>query len=187
MIRTEISIRGMSIGEKLRKLIHTKGVKLERYIHGIQEVRIDLHHNKSARDASDRYKAQITVIGNRFILRSEERSADIRSAFDSAIGKMQSRISKYKGKQFNKKGDGSSIIDADIKEMELKYVEDSIPEIVRRKRFELFPMDENEALEQMKLLDHDKFFLFFNVESNSMNVLYKRRDGNYGLIEGNLN
>lgn len=186
MPSVEISIRGMAIGDKFDKLIHTKAGKLERYIHGIRKVSIDLQHNKSARDANDRYKAQITVLGNRFVLRSEERNAEIRSAFDSAIGKMQSRISKYKGKQLNRKGDGSSLTDVDVKEMESKYVEEIIPEIVRRKKFLLLPMDENEALEQMKLIDHEDFFLFFNADTNTMNVLYKRKDGHYGLIEGQI-
>jgi len=186
MPSVEISIRGMAIGDKFDKLIRTKAGKLERYIHGIQKVSIDLQHNKSARDANDRYKAQITVLGNRFVLRSEERNAEIRSAFDSEIGKMQSLISKYKGKQLNRKGDGSSLTDVDVKEMESKYVEEIIPEIVRRKKFLLLPMDENEALEQMKLIDHEDFFLFFNADTNTMNVLYKRKDGHYGLIEGQI-
>jgi putative sigma-54 modulation protein len=55
--------------------------------------------------------------------------------------------------------------------------------IVRRKTFTLVPMDENEAIEQMALLDHEDFFIFYNVNTNSINVLYQRRDGNYGLIE----
>lgn len=182
----DISLRGMSMDDALDDFVTKKAEKLDRYIHGIQEVRVDLRHSKSARDANDRYKAQITVMGNRFVLRAEERSDDIRNAFDSAMGKMQSRISKYKGKRFSRKGDGSTLSDMVVKEMEAQYREEKVPEIVRRKKFLLNPMDENEALEQMKLIDHDDFFLFFNVDSNSFNVLYKRRDGDYGLIEGEL-
>ena len=54
---------------------------------------------------------------------------------------------------------------------------------MRRKRFDLIPMAEEEAIEQMKLLGHDNFFVFFNVKASAVNVLYRRRDGNYGLIE----
>jgi putative sigma-54 modulation protein len=57
------------------------------------------------------------------------------------------------------------------------------PEIIRRKKFTLIPMDEREAIEQSQLLGHEDFFVFFNVNSNSVNVLYTRRDGTLGLIE----
>ena len=57
------------------------------------------------------------------------------------------------------------------------------PVIMRRKHFPLSPMDELEAIEQMSLLGHENFFIFFNVNTNSVNVLYRRRDGNFGLIE----
>ena len=60
------------------------------------------------------------------------------------------------------------------------------PVIARRKQFTLIPMDENEAIEQMKLLGHEDFFVFYNVNTNAINVLYHRRDGSYGLIEPQL-
>ena len=61
--------------------------------------------------------------------------------------------------------------------------EEEIPVIARRKVFTLTPMDELEAVEQMKLLGHDNFFVFYNANTNQINVLYRRRDGQYGLIE----
>jgi len=61
--------------------------------------------------------------------------------------------------------------------------EESEPVVARRKKFVLYPMDEFEALEQMKLLGHENFFIFYNMETSSVNVLYTRRDGTYGLIE----
>ena len=184
--QVEISNRGMMVREELEEYITKKASKLDRYIHGIQGVRVDLQHNKSARDAQDRFKAQITVSGSGYLLRAEERKDEIRAAFDSALSKMQTRISRYKGKRFQRKGDATSFAEAAAKEMEAELEEEATPEIVRRKKFLLNPMDEAEAIEQMRLLDHEDFFLFFNVDSNSMNVLYKRRDGNYGLIEGEL-
>jgi putative sigma-54 modulation protein len=62
-------------------------------------------------------------------------------------------------------------------------VEESEMRIVRRKRFTVAPMDEQEAMDQMSLLGHEDFFVFFNVNTNGINILYKRRDGTYGLIE----
>jgi len=55
--------------------------------------------------------------------------------------------------------------------------------VVRRKRFAVYPMNEEEAIEQMKLLGHNNFFIFYNGDTNAINVLYRRRDGDYGLIE----
>jgi putative sigma-54 modulation protein len=60
------------------------------------------------------------------------------------------------------------------------------PQIVRRKKFMLTPMDEEEAIEHMNLLGHDNFFVFYNFNTDSVNVVYKRRDGTYGLIEPEL-
>lgn len=62
------------------------------------------------------------------------------------------------------------------------YEIDELPIVVRRKRFMLTPMDEQEAIEQMKLLGHENFFVFFNANTNEFNVLYMRRDGSYGII-----
>ena len=178
----EIANRGMTVGEELHEFLATRSSKLDRYIHGIQTIRVDVTHNKNARDANDRYKAQITVLGNGYVLRSEERADDIRTAFDSAYSKMQSRISRYKGKRFTRKGNGQSLADAAIVESEAIEGDDDNLKIAKRKTLLLHPMDEYEAIEQMKLLDHEDFFLFFNVENNSVNLLYKRKDGDLGLM-----
>ena len=73
-----------------------------------------------------------------------------------------------------------------VPEITTEEVEDTAPVIARRKKFFVTPMDEMEAIEQMNLLGHDEFFVFFNVNTNSINVLYKRRDDSYGLIEPEL-
>ena len=67
--------------------------------------------------------------------------------------------------------------------MEVEEEEDAGLEVVRRKRFALTPMNEVEALDQMELLGHENFFIFYNADTSSVNVLYRRRDGTYGLIE----
>jgi putative sigma-54 modulation protein len=136
---------------------------------------------KSARSAKDRNVAQITVRGHRALLRVEERSDDITSAFDSAIDKMQHQLDHYKGKHYHGRGDGRSASDVVVVPVETGGEEAQV--VARHKTFDLIPMNEAEALEQMKLLGHDNFFIFFNIETNSINVLYHRRDGTYGLIE----
>ena len=178
----EIYGRNLDISERIQGYVEKKVAKLDRYISNLDEVRVDLAYVKSARSATDRQVAQITLRGKGFILRAEERADDIFTAFDAALSKMQRRIERFKGKHFRGRGDGKSVADLVAEKIE-EQTEDSVPEIVRRKHFLLHPMDEAEAIEQMSLLGHEDFFVFFNANTNSINVLYKRRDGKFGLIE----
>ena len=180
-LEVEIYGRNIEITERIDEYVTKKVSKLDRYLNSIEDARVDLAYVKSARSAADRQVAQITIRGKGYILRAEERSDDIFTAFDSSLSKMQRRIERYKGKRYRGRGDGRSLID--ILPEEVLEEEESGPVIVRRKRFLLTPMDEMEAIEQMELLGHETFFIFFNANTNSVNVLYKRRDGDYGLIE----
>ncbi len=150
---------------------------------GIEEARVDLAYVKSARSAADRQVAQITVRGRGFVLRSEERADDIFAAIDTALDKMQRRIERYKGKRNRGRGDGKTVAELSAPTFEEDEDEEQGSTIVRRKKFFLVPMTEVEALEQMSLLGHENFFVFYNVETNAVNVLYRRRDGQYGLID----
>lgn len=181
-LEVEVFGRNLEISERILDYVEKKVSKLDRFLTNIEEARVDLAYVKSARSATDRQVAQITIRGKGFVLRAEERADDIFTAFDAALSKMQRRISRYKGKRYRGRGDGKTVLD---------YVEESLEEeteeneirIVRRKQFMLYPMDEQEAIEQMALLGHEDFFVFYNANTNGINVLYKRRDGSYGLIE----
>ena len=107
-LAVEIYGRNMEITERIKDYVTKKVSKLDRFLTGIDEARVDLAFVKSARSASDRQVAQITVRGKGFILRSEERSEDIYAAFDTALDKMQRRIERYKGKHYRGRGDGKS-------------------------------------------------------------------------------
>jgi len=176
--------RNMRLTDNTREYVEKKAAKLERYLQEIDEIRVELSHVKTARSATDRQVAQITVRGKGFILRTEERTDDIHAAFDTALDKMQRQIERYKGKHYRGRGDGRSA--AEVFEEEWPIDDETgelLPLIARRKKFELVPMSEDEAVEQMRLLGHDNFFVFFNAEQNSIQVLYRRRNGTYGLIE----
>src|SRR3990170_2945076 len=183
-LQVEIYGRNMDVNDRLNDYVTKKASKLDRYLAGIDEARVDLAFVKSARSASDRQVAQITVRGKGFILRSEERGDDIFTALDEALDKIQRRIERYKGKHYRGRGDGRTA--ADVSPVAVEEEEDSSelgPIIARRKQFILLPMNELEAIEQMLLLGHESFFIFYNANTNSINVLYKRRDGSFGLIE----
>ncbi len=181
----EIYTRNLELTDRLREVAERKVGKLDRYIQGIQNIRVDLSHDKGARSAADRYVAEITVYGKRFMLRSEVRADDVFTALDEALDKMQRQIERYKGKHYRGRGDGLSVAQATMAAM-TEEEEEEQPVIVRRKRFLLTPMDELEAIEQMRLLGHDNFFVFYNANTNAINVIYRRRDGTYGLIEPEL-
>lgn len=183
-LKVEISGRNMDVTDRIQDYVSKKTSKLDRFLSGADEARVDLAYVKSARSAADRQVAQITIRGKGFILRSEERADDIFAAFDTALDKMQRQMERYKGKRHRGRGDGKSA--ADLASVPAEIVtdeEEEVPLIVRRKHFVLTPMDELEAIEHMQLLGHEDFFVFYNANTNAINVLYKRRDDTYGLIE----
>jgi putative sigma-54 modulation protein len=178
----EVYGRNMEVTERIFDYAKKKVSKLDRFLSDIDEARVDLAYIKSARSAADRQVAQITVRGKGYILRAEERSDDVFTALDSATVKLQRQMERYKGKRQKGRGDGTPASEVIPMEAEEEGEEDRSL-IVRRKKFVLTPMDELEALEQMKLLGHEDFFVFVNSVTDSVNVLYLRRDGLYGLIE----
>src|SRR5512141_1231789 len=106
--KIEIVARNMRMTDNLKEYIEKKAVKLERHLQEIEEIRVEVSHVKTARSATDRQVAQMTLHGKGFILRTEERADDIRAAFDTAIDKMQRQVERYKGKHYHGRGNGRS-------------------------------------------------------------------------------
>lgn len=176
-----INAKNMELTERIQEYVEKKVPRLERLLPDIEGVKFDLSIIKNARNKSDREVAQLTLNGKGFVLRTEERDVDLLAAVDKAVDKMQRQIERFKGKRNRGRGDGmpASEVTAFPEDVETE----APSPIVRRKSFTLVPMDEGEAIEQMALLDHEDFFIFYNVNSGSVNVLYRRRDGDLGLIE----
>ncbi len=179
--KVEITVKNMRLGEQIEEYVNKKVARLERFLPEVEETHIDLATSKMLRNKQDREVAQFTLLGKGFILRTEERDADLMTAIDKAADKMQRQIERFKGKRNRDRVNGVPISEI-TSEPETAEPEQKTA-IVRRKSFTLVPMDENEAIEQMSLLGHEDFFIFYNVNTNSINVLYKRHDGDYGLIE----
>ena len=180
-VKVEILARNMEVDDPIKNYVTKKASKLDRYLSDIEQVKVDLEYFKSARSATDRYVAQITVRGRRALLRTEERSDELNTAFDATIDKMQRQLERYKGKHHHGRGDDRTA--AEVSARPAEGTDEQVSVISRRKTFDLIPMSEADALEQMKLLGHDNFFIFFNVETDTISVLYHRRDDTYGLIE----
>ncbi|MGD8812987.1 MAG: ribosome-associated translation inhibitor RaiA [Anaerolineales bacterium] len=181
-VKVEISTRNIDMSDRLRNYVTKKVSKLDRYLDILEEAKVDLSYAKSARDASDRQVAQLTVRGKGVLLRAEERTDDIFASMDAVLDKINRQIERYKGRRWRKRGDGRSAMEVggESVTMEDEEIEETI---VRRKQFILTPMVVEEAIEQMNLLGHNLFFVFLNADTNQTNILYRRRDGTLGLIE----
>ncbi len=169
--------KNIEVSEYLRHYVEKKIGKLDRYLPTISEARVELSV-ESAKSAADRQVVQVTLKSRGTIIRAEERSDDIFASVDAVLDKLYRQIIRYKEKLYRRgkrRGEMPPI----------EYEEEPPRRIVRRKRFQMSPMSEEEAIEQMELLGHD-FFVFYNADSGEINVLYRRRDGNYGIIEPEL-
>lgn len=183
--KVEVQTRHIRLTERIEEYVSKKAGNLDHYLPAIDEARVELAHYKAARDANDRNVVQVTVFGKGFTLRSEERADEALAAFDKALDKLQRQIERYKGKKHHGRGDGRSASDV-VEEVFDDETGELSPLFAKRKKFVLFPMTEDEALIQMRNLGHDNFFVFYNVETSKVNVLYRRRNGSYGLIEPEL-
>jgi putative sigma-54 modulation protein len=170
----------VEVTDRLREYVESKVEKLDRYLPAITEARMELS-TEQTRSAEDRQVAQLTLHLKGMLLRSEERSADMFAAVDNVMDKIKRQIDRYKSKRRNRyRSAPVEIVPPAVEE------EESEPgEIVRTKRFRVTPMDPAEAIEQMELLGHS-FFVFYNVDEGQINVVYGRRDGNYGLLQPEL-
>lgn len=183
-LKVEIFAKNMQATDRIKEYVEKKVGKLDRFLTTIEQVRVDLTFYKSARSSADRQVAQITLNGKGFTLRVEEGADDIFAAIDAAVDKMQRKIERYKGKHYRGRGDGTSVAEATHEVIPVE--QEPEPIIARRKQFVLVPMDEMEAIEQMAMLGQENFFIFYNANTSAINVLYKRNDGTYGLIEPKL-
>ncbi len=180
----EILALDMELTQRLRNYAEKKTARIDRYLPNLTSVRVELSQ-ESTRSAVDRHVAEITIRDERgTILRAEERNSDIFAAIDAVTDKIYRQIERYRGKRKSKMRGrydnqaAEELLPVDSEEEE----DDELAAIVRRKRFPLYPMSPADAIEQMELLGHD-FYVFFNMEDEAINVLYRRRDGNFGLLQ----
>lgn len=181
--KVDVQVRSLHLTDQIKAHIERRAGRLDRYLPAIEVADVELTYHASVRSANDRSVAQVTLRGKGLVLRTEERSAEILTAFDAAIEKLRKQIERYKGRHVRGRGGEASAAD-DESDLDSADETDRLPPIIaRRKQFRILPMDALEAVEQMNLLGHETFFVFYNAETSRINVLYRRRDGTYGLIE----
>ncbi|BAM46795.1 ribosome hibernation-promoting factor, HPF/YfiA family [Amphibacillus xylanus] len=179
------NIRGenVEVTDAIKAYVEKKVGKLERYFESspTSDVKVNLSVY------NEEQKIEVTIPMTNLLLRAEEKHEDLYAAIDLVVDKLERQIRKHKTKinrRTRQKGNAKYM----FAELETNSVEqeddgDSI-EIVRTKRFNLKPMDSEEAILQMDMLGHD-FFVFTNADTGDTSVVYRRHDGKYGLIEPN--
>lgn len=169
-----IDIRGdkVKITEAIKSQVEEKLGKLDQYFENPEELKAYV----VVRVRNKEQIIEVTIPTPKFTLRAETSEEDLYAAIDLTIDKLERQIRKNKTKMRRKFKDVLQYeMMVDIPD------EDEESSIVKRKTIELRPMDEEEAILQMELVDHD-FFIFKNIDTESVSVLYKRKDGSYGII-----
>ena len=175
-----ITVKGknVEVTDALRRYAEKKIEKLAKYLGAVKEA----HVTQSL--LRGKHIIEVQLEGDGITIRGEERSDDMYASIDLVAEKLERRLQRFKGRIYEKrKNEGPREKEA-LKEalIEESPPEEELPEIVRTKRFPIKPMSPDEAALEMELVHHD-FYVFLNAETDQVNVVYRRKDGNYGLIE----
>lgn len=181
----QISITGrrIELSEKHKDYIHERISQLRKFFDNIMDVHVTLEKEKH------REKAEVTIKVNGVTLHGEEETEDIYSSIDKVADKIERQIKKHKGRlKDRRQGKKNGIEDNSIRfKLDVLSGEDvdqgqGEPRIISTRTLDLKPLSVDEAVMQMDLLNQD-FLVFRNMDSNNVNVIYRRGDGNYSLVE----
>ncbi len=172
--------KGMEVTDGLREAVENKMSKLERYFTSDTEIHVTLSVQKG------RQKIEVTIPVKGQVIRAEEDSNDMYVSIDLVEEVIERQLRKYKTKLVARHQEGVNFKQEFFEEEDDTEDDDNEIKIVRTKKFGIKPMYPEDACVQMELSGHD-FFVFCNAETDEVNVVYKRKDGSYGLIEPAFN
>jgi putative sigma-54 modulation protein len=165
--------KGINLTDDVINYAEKRFSTAERFFENIQEVNLLISKERGL------FKSEVTISMSGTVIRGESRTQDIYSSIDDVLDKTKRQIKKYKDSFIERRRETKRFLE----NVETSTTEvEEVPKIVKVKKFTLKPMDEEEAIMQMELLGHT-FFVFLNSNTDKINVIYKRNDGNYGLIE----
>ena len=174
----QVKGRNVEVSDQIRKYAEDKLAKLDRLVKDPTRVELELAVEKNPAIA-DNHVAEATVWTKGPVLRARETSGDMKASIDQLVDKLERQVKRYRDKRRPRKHDRP---DGAIPEPVALELPEEGPAIVKTKQFAIKPMTPDEAVLQLELVGHD-FFVFRNAESDETNVVYRRRDGDYGLIE----
>lgn len=172
--------QGMEVTPSLKDFVEKKVGRFDRYFE--EEVSSDVHVTMSV--VKDVHTVEVTIPLPGVLLRAEDKSSDMYTSIDNVIEKLERQIRKYKtrlNRRARQEGSLKTLFKENMPSGQIHEEEDDF-ELVRTKRFNVKPMDVEEAILQMNMIGHS-FFVFANADNSQLNVVYKRDDGRYGLIE----
>ena len=173
-MKVTVIAKNMELTDALKEIVQKKISKLEKYFEANIEARATLSVQKN------RHIIEVTIPFNGVILRGEEATSDMYKSLDLVEDKLERQIRKQKTRLSRRHG--GSLRFGEINTIDLKSSEEEQGQLVRVKKFGVKPMNSEEAILQMDLLGHN-FFVYQDADSNKVNVIYKRKDGDYGLLE----
>lgn len=174
----KLNVRGekVTITQAMKSYITEKLSKLDKYFENPDEI----NANVLVRIKGLEQIIEVTALTKRFTLRAEESNEDFYAAVDLVVSKLERQMRKNKDR-LNRKYKNIESVDFNFDYEQEETEEENASTIVKRKNISMKPMDEEEAMLQIELLNHD-FFVFKNIDEECVSVLYKRKDGNYGII-----
>ena len=177
-MRLQVKGKNLEVPPAIREYAESKLAKLDRHLHENAQVEVELSTERNP-SIAEAHVAEATVWTKGPVVRARESSSDMKASIDMLVGKLERQVKRAREKRRRNPIRLRRSTPADAQLSEPAGEEQRI---VRVKQFALKPMSPEEALLQLELLGHD-FFVFQNADSSEVNVLYRRRDGNYGLIE----
>jgi ribosome hibernation promoting factor len=184
LVRLQVKGKNLEVSDSLYQYAEEKLGKLERHLNDATRLELELAVEKNP-SISDRQVAEATVWTKGPILRARESSDDMRASIDLLAEKLERQVKRYREKRQRKQVARHGPHHQHDAEPRPVVPDEAEPLIVKTKQFAIKPMTPEEAVLQLELIGHD-FFVFRNVESSDVNVVYRRRDGNYGLIEPSI-
>jgi len=172
--------KNMEVSEALKEKAITKLSKLDKFVNPGTEVHVTMSIRKE--NHKEKHVVEVTILFHGVFIRAEESSDDMYGSINKVIDTIEKQVRKNRTRLEKKIHEGGSLRFDLIKEEPEEIVGEEEFKVVRNKRFVARPMDIEEAILQMNLVGHE-FFVFFNSESGTVNVVYKRHNGDYGLIE----
>ena len=178
-MRLQVKGRNVTVSDSLREYALEKLAKLEKHLNDAARLELELQVEKNPSIAENQV-AEATIWTKGPVLRARESSQDMRASIDLLVEKLERQARRYRDKR--RRGPGRVPTQPDSRPV---IADSEEPRIVKTKQFPVKPMSPEEAVLQLELVGHD-FFVFQNAETDDVNVVYRRRDGNYGLIEPQL-
>jgi ribosome hibernation promoting factor len=176
-MRLQVKGRNLEVSEQIRQYAEDKLGKLDRLVKDPTRVELELLVEKNP-SISDNHVAEATVWTKGPVLRARESSADMKASIDQLVDKLERQVKRYREKR--RVAPRRHVPPpAEAPPVE---VDETAVAITKTKQFTVNPMTPDEAVLQLELIGHD-FFVFRNAESDGINIVYRRRDGHYGLIE----